>query len=125
MLNFVENYVDDMITDGEADLASYMNILTFSTISGMLLGRDCDTTSTSKIPYTKSDGSIENQNLLSMLMVMTKDLVENFFHPLTSILPILSKYDLVNPFRRFATNLVLFKTEIKRIMVECKDEDSI
>mmetsp|Transcript_10787 Transcript_10787/g.9508 ORF Transcript_10787/g.9508 Transcript_10787/m.9508 type:complete len:143 (-) Transcript_10787:503-931(-) len=60
-----------------------------------------------------------------MLLKLTKESMQLLYHPLTVMIPILNKYNLINPYKDYMTNLKSFKSGLAELMRGCKDPETL
>jgi cytochrome P450 len=76
-------------------------------------------------PYIKPDGTIENIRLKEMLFKISKDYLDEYYNPLTDVLPFLNKYNIVNPYKRNNINLTKMSQRFLEIFKASNDIDSV
>jgi len=102
-----------------------MNYFTFTVFMHVLFGKDLQHFATHQVDYINGANQIEKLPFRDFFILLTKDLAYGWVHPLTLTLPILNKYNLVNPFKRDMKNIEIMKRTLHEITSKCKDEGSI
>mmetsp|Transcript_24556 Transcript_24556/g.27225 ORF Transcript_24556/g.27225 Transcript_24556/m.27225 type:complete len:290 (+) Transcript_24556:151-1020(+) len=60
-----------------------------------------------------------------MLIRLAKESMDQYYNPITSMLPFLNDYNLVNPYKSYSKNLQEFKSGVAEMMKESKDPESV
>ena len=125
MLNCWDRILEDMHNENETDILHQMNILTFTIFTEVLFGDDVNELVTRLHPYENADGSIEEIPIREMLIRLSKWYLENYYNPLTVMLPFLNEYRIVNPYKRDHKNMLKFKEAVRELIKESKDTNSV
>jgi cytochrome P450 len=102
-----------------------MNVLAFNIFTGILFGKDVGSLADLKRPYIKKDDTTEQLMLIDIFLNITKDVLEEFFHPISMLFPFAQQYNLIWTFRKNKLNIDTFKDGCREILKASKDQNSI
>jgi cytochrome P450 len=125
MVLAIQNVMSHWKQDKTIGAVLQMNEYTFAAFNMVLFGKNIDTMTGKMIPYHMRDGSIKDMSFKDTFFEIVHDHIVSFLHPATSLAPFLSKYNLINPFKRDHHNLNQFKAYIKEMISKTDDENSI
>ena len=106
-------------------LNHHIDMCTFGIISNIFFGDDVDKVANKEREYTNPDGSVEKIPVREMFVRLPRAFMLQQFNPLTTALPFLNTYNLVNPYKRDDDNLKRCRVALEEVLAETKDEKSI
>lgn len=125
MVLAIQKVMKNWKKNGNVGAVLQMNEYTFAAFNMVLFGKNIDDMTKKLIPFDCRDGTVKNMTFKDAFFEIVHDHIVSFTHPFTSFFPFLSKYNLVNPFRRDHHNLNRFKEYIGGMIDEITDENSI
>lgn len=94
----------------------------------MTLGSECYKMideNTTTMDYINQKQEIEKYSFRKFMSSIVRDSLFSSFNPLSTFLPFLRNYALIEPFKRDARNWSTIKKRLIEVVGECKDQDSI
>jgi cytochrome P450 len=125
MLKFSKLTLDQICNEKEVDIMYKMNVLTFMTFTNILFGKDVESLIEQTRPFINKNGTVEQLKLRDIFLHLTKDFVEEVFHPITLMFPFACDYNLAGVYRRNKKNNDTFKDACREIIKASKDKNSI
>jgi len=124
-LGLVQESLKTMKHKGEVNFQEEMGELTTIIFCKILFGSDVHHLLERKYPYINPDGTTEEVSLSNLFNKLANDHAQEYFNPLTSLLPFLNRYNLMNPWKRTWKNSETFKNCFRNIISLSKDPNSI
>ena len=93
--------------------------------SKILFGDDLGELMNKKYPYIFEDGTNGELTLKDMFLKIVPTYAEEYFNPLTFILPFINTYSLIQPYKRNHLNLKSFKSGLNELIRTSKDTNSV
>lgn len=125
MIKWSKVVIDKMNEQGETEIASNMSLLTFSIFADILFGKDVQILIDETRPYINQDGSVDQLTLRDFFFRVSKDYIEEQVNPITYIFPIMSHYNLINPYRTNIKNLNVMHEAFRGLMKRSNDTESV
>jgi cytochrome P450 len=114
------------LEDGKVQRLNHaIDMCTFGIISNVFFGDDVDNIANKLREYYNPDGTMEMIPVREMFVRLPRAFMLQQFNPLTTALPFLNTYNLVNPYKRDDDNLRRCRVALEEVLDETKDEKSI
>mmetsp|Transcript_22259 Transcript_22259/g.19774 ORF Transcript_22259/g.19774 Transcript_22259/m.19774 type:complete len:337 (-) Transcript_22259:40-1050(-) len=99
--------------------------ISFGVLTEILFGYDWEQHAQNKYPFETENGEIEDLDLMEFMNMLVFSYSKRYFNPVATFFPFVSKYNLINPFKRNIRNNKLFKEIIKNLVAGSKDTTSV
>ena len=124
MIEVADEWIANVKKNETIDLTIEMKRITFRVISKILFGTDIDKMEETTYinPY---NGEILQLSFEDLYFKYSKDEMESFYLPINRILPFLSRYRLINPFKTNFTNNISLKNSLRTFLTKSTDTSSV
>jgi cytochrome P450 len=116
----------EKLKDGEKQNVGHaVNCLIFGIIGNIFFGDDINKVAEKLRTFKNDDGTTEQIPIREMLIRLPRAFIMQLYNPLTTALPFLNNYDLVNPYKRDRENLECCREGLKEVLANTKDPKSV
>ena len=109
----------------EVNFLSEMINLTVEIFANILFGNDVGSLLEIPHPYETPEGTVSHIPILEYFGKIGQDLINEFYNPLTMILPIVSDYEFIDPYKKNRRNFLVYQNALKKMAENSQDKSSL